>query len=129
VYKYTLLGVAGRNIHALDPYRMPSQAALERGAAAAKGILKAHRDANHGTYPQTVAVSFRHTHTRCTQISSCTHANNDTYSEHVAVLFILSVLLLCNCQVREGSWKAAACLLRLRLAGHNMSSHDILLIH
>ncbi|DBA83121.1 TPA: Magnesium chelatase [Trebouxia sp. C0005] len=48
----------GRNIHALDPYRMPSQAALERGAAAAKGILKAHRDANHGTYPQTVAVNL-----------------------------------------------------------------------
>lgn len=36
---------------------MPSQAALERGAAAAKGILKAHRQANNGTYPETVAVS------------------------------------------------------------------------
>lgn len=47
---------AGRNIHALDPYRMPSQAALERGAAAGQGILKAHRDANNGTYPETVAV-------------------------------------------------------------------------
>ncbi len=47
---------AGRNIHALDPYRMPSQAALERGSAAARGILKAHRDANAGSYPETVAV-------------------------------------------------------------------------
>lgn len=51
--------VVGRNIHALDPYRMPSQAALERGAAAAQAILKAHRDANNGTYPETVAVSLR----------------------------------------------------------------------
>ncbi|KAL3147924.1 Magnesium chelatase, variant 2 [Trebouxia sp. C0010 RCD-2024] len=48
----------GRNIHALDPYRMPSQAALERGAAAAQAILKAHRDANNGTYPETVAVNL-----------------------------------------------------------------------
>ena len=62
MYKCTWLGFTGRNIHALDPYRMPSQAALEHGAAAGKGILKAHRDANHGTYPQTVAVSFRHMH-------------------------------------------------------------------
>ncbi len=65
MYQYTLLDVTGRNIHALDPYRMPSQAALERGAAAAKGILKAHTDANQGTYPQTVAVSFRHTYSLC----------------------------------------------------------------
>ena len=36
---------------------MPSQAALERGAAAGQGILRAHRDANRGTYPETVAVS------------------------------------------------------------------------
>lgn len=50
------LPAAGRNIHALDPYRMPSQAALERGRAAAEGILKAHRDANNGAYPETVAV-------------------------------------------------------------------------
>jgi len=86
---------------------MPSQAALERGAAAGKGILKAHRDANHGTYPQTVAVSFRHMH--IVQISSCAHAKHYTYSEHVDVLFILCVLLLCKCQTCEGSWKAVAC--------------------
>ncbi len=115
MYKCTLLCVTGRNIHALDPYRMPSQAALERGAAAAKGILKAHRDANHGTYPQTVAVSFRHTQPYCIQISSCTHANNDTYSEHV--LFILFVLLLRHCQTCKGSWKTVACFLRLMLEG------------
>lgn len=41
----------GRNIHALDPYRMPSTAALQRGTAAAMGILDAHREANAGTLP------------------------------------------------------------------------------
>ena len=48
--------VAGRNIHALDPYRMPSQAALERGSAVAQGIIDSHMQANGGAYPETVAV-------------------------------------------------------------------------
>eukprot|EP00873_Tetraselmis_striata_P036146 jgi/Tetstr1/456410/TSEL_043144.t1 len=48
----------GRNIHALDPYRMPSTAALQRGTAAAMGILDAHREANAGAYPETVAVNL-----------------------------------------------------------------------
>ncbi|EIE25813.1 hydrogenobyrinic acid a,c-diamide cobaltochelatase, partial [Coccomyxa subellipsoidea C-169] len=48
----------GRNIHALDPYRMPSQAALERGSAVARDILEAHREANNGTWPETVAVNL-----------------------------------------------------------------------
>jgi cobalamin biosynthesis Mg chelatase CobN len=48
--------VAGRNIHALDPYRMPSQAALERGSAVAQGIIDSHLQANGGAYPETVAV-------------------------------------------------------------------------
>jgi cobalamin biosynthesis Mg chelatase CobN len=39
---------AGRNIHALDPYRMPSPAALQRGIAAAQAILDAHTAANNG---------------------------------------------------------------------------------
>ena len=33
----------GRNIHALDPYRMPSLAALDRGTRAAEAILQTHR--------------------------------------------------------------------------------------
>ena len=37
---------------------MPSQAALERGRAAAEGILRAHRNANQGAYPETVAVNI-----------------------------------------------------------------------
>lgn len=48
----------GRNIHALDPYRMPSPAAMERGAAAAQAILDAHTAANGGALPETVAVNL-----------------------------------------------------------------------
>ena len=33
----------GRNIHALDPYRIPSAAAMVRGRTAATLILEAHR--------------------------------------------------------------------------------------
>lgn len=49
---------AGRNIHALDPYRMPSPAALARGAAVADAILDAHRAANAGAWPETLAVNL-----------------------------------------------------------------------
>lgn len=35
----------GRNIHALDPYRMPSIAAMDRGAKAAEAILQVGRAA------------------------------------------------------------------------------------
>jgi magnesium chelatase subunit H len=48
----------GRNIHALDPYRMPSAAAVARGEAAGKGILDAHAAANDGALPETVAVNL-----------------------------------------------------------------------
>ncbi|MBF2063575.1 MAG: magnesium chelatase subunit H [Calothrix sp. C42_A2020_038] len=45
----------GRNIHALDPYRMPSPAAYERGCSIAKKIIAQHLQTN-GEYPETVAV-------------------------------------------------------------------------
>lgn len=48
--------IAGRNIHALDPYRMPSPAALARGTAVADAILAQHRAANAGAWPETLAV-------------------------------------------------------------------------
>ena len=48
---------SGRNIHALDPYRMPSAGALERGTAAAEAIISQHRAANEDKWPETVAVS------------------------------------------------------------------------
>ncbi|MHC5932623.1 magnesium chelatase subunit H [Nostoc sp.] len=45
----------GRNIHALDPYRMPSPAAYQRGREIAQKIIAQHLD-EHGRYPETVAV-------------------------------------------------------------------------
>ncbi|KAG2423878.1 hypothetical protein HXX76_014932 [Chlamydomonas incerta] len=48
----------GRNIHALDPYRMPSPAAMARGSAVAAAILEQHRAANAGAWPETCAVNL-----------------------------------------------------------------------
>ena len=45
----------GRNIHALDPYRMPSPAAYERGKAIGKILIAQHVE-EHQTYPETIAV-------------------------------------------------------------------------
>ncbi|MBD1901197.1 magnesium chelatase subunit H [Trichocoleus sp. DQ-A3] len=45
----------GRNIHALDPYRMPSPAAYERGREVARKIMDQHFK-EQGSYPETVAV-------------------------------------------------------------------------
>lgn len=45
----------GRNIHALDPYRMPSPAAYERGRKIAQQMIAQHLQ-EQGTYPETVAV-------------------------------------------------------------------------
>ncbi|MGF1481543.1 MAG: magnesium chelatase subunit H [Cyanophyceae cyanobacterium] len=45
----------GRNIHALDPYRMPSPAATARGRDIARKLIAQHLD-EQGTYPETVAV-------------------------------------------------------------------------
>ena len=48
----------GRNIHALDPYRMPSSGAWIRGQKAANEILRQHLEQNRGAYPETVAVTL-----------------------------------------------------------------------
>ena len=45
----------GRNIHALDPYRMPSPAAYERGKEIARKIINQSLE-EKGAYPETVAV-------------------------------------------------------------------------
>ncbi|MBW4509130.1 MAG: magnesium chelatase subunit H [Scytonematopsis contorta HA4267-MV1] len=45
----------GRNIHALDPYRMPSPAAYERGREIGRKIIGQHLE-EYGEYPETVAV-------------------------------------------------------------------------
>lgn len=48
----------GRNIHALDPYRMPSAGAWVRGQSAVSEILRQHKEANDRQYPETVAVTL-----------------------------------------------------------------------
>jgi len=45
----------GRNIHALDPYRMPSAAAYARGREIGQKIIGQHLQES-GSYPETVAV-------------------------------------------------------------------------
>jgi magnesium chelatase subunit H len=45
----------GRNIHALDPYRMPSPAAFERGRQIAQQLLQQHWSET-GSYPETIAL-------------------------------------------------------------------------
>ncbi len=48
----------GRNIHALDPYRLPSKVAMSRGRAAAQMTLEIHKKDNNGELPETVAVNL-----------------------------------------------------------------------
>jgi len=48
----------GRNIHALDPYRMPAQGAWARGQKIAKETIKQHMEANQGQYPETIACTL-----------------------------------------------------------------------
>ena len=48
----------GKNIYALDPYRMPSATAWARGQRAAEETLRQHRIANNDKYPETVAVTL-----------------------------------------------------------------------
>jgi magnesium chelatase subunit H len=46
----------GRNIHAFDPYRMPSAGAYARGRQIAQQTLQQHLQENEGHYPETIAV-------------------------------------------------------------------------
>ncbi|MEM9220154.1 MAG: magnesium chelatase subunit H [Cyanobacteria bacterium P01_F01_bin.150] len=45
----------GCNIHALDPYRLPSPGAYERGREIGRKLISQHVQ-EHGTYPETIAV-------------------------------------------------------------------------
>jgi magnesium chelatase subunit H len=45
----------GRNIHSLDPWRVPSDAAWERGSKIANALIETHRAENNGNYPETIA--------------------------------------------------------------------------
>lgn len=46
----------GANIHALDPYRLPSVTAFATGRRIAERVIEQHCEANDGAYPETVAV-------------------------------------------------------------------------
>jgi len=45
----------GRNIHAIDPWRIPSEAAFARGTQIADSLIKSHIEENDGKYPETIA--------------------------------------------------------------------------
>ncbi len=44
----------GRNIHSLDPFRVPSDSAYQRGARIGEALIAAHIE-EHGDYPETIA--------------------------------------------------------------------------
>jgi magnesium chelatase subunit H len=46
---------SGRNIHSIDPWRIPSELAFKRGTLIADSIVKKHLDENDGVYPETIA--------------------------------------------------------------------------
>ncbi|MCG8352506.1 MAG: magnesium chelatase subunit H [Chloroflexales bacterium] len=45
----------GRNIHSLDPFRIPTDTAFARGSRIADALLAAHLAENDGVYPETIA--------------------------------------------------------------------------
>ncbi|MEI8187184.1 MAG: magnesium chelatase subunit H [Chlorobiaceae bacterium] len=46
---------SGRNIHSIDPWRIPSVMAFKRGTLIADTIIKKHLEENDGHYPETIA--------------------------------------------------------------------------
>ncbi len=45
---------SGRNIHSIDPWRIPSETAFKRGSQIADGLIRKHL-AENGSYPETIA--------------------------------------------------------------------------
>ncbi|MGY6554695.1 MAG: cobaltochelatase subunit CobN, partial [Wenzhouxiangella sp.] len=45
----------GRNLHAIDTWRIPSELAFRRGAAIADQLLERHREEHDGAWPETIA--------------------------------------------------------------------------
>ncbi|ASQ91276.1 magnesium chelatase subunit H [Prosthecochloris sp. GSB1] len=45
----------GRNMHAIDPWRIPSELAFKRGRQIADTIIRKHQEENGGAYPETIA--------------------------------------------------------------------------
>ena len=48
----------GRNIHALDPFRMPAEGAWIRGQNIAEETIRQHLVSNNGVYPETIACTL-----------------------------------------------------------------------
>jgi len=46
---------SGRNIHSIDPWRIPSELAFKRGSQIADMLVKKHVEENGGVYPETIA--------------------------------------------------------------------------
>jgi magnesium chelatase subunit H len=46
---------SGRNIHSIDPWRIPSELAFKRGTQIADGLVARHLEENDGQYPETIA--------------------------------------------------------------------------
>ena len=46
---------SGRNIHSIDPWRIPSELAFKRGTLIADSIVRKHLEENDGNYPETIA--------------------------------------------------------------------------
>ncbi|HHE31380.1 MAG TPA: magnesium chelatase subunit H [Chlorobaculum parvum] len=46
---------SGRNIHSIDPWRIPSETAFKRGTLIADGLIAKHVAENDGQYPETIA--------------------------------------------------------------------------
>ncbi len=46
---------SGRNIHSIDPWRIPSVMAFKRGTLIADSIIQRHLEENDGQYPETIA--------------------------------------------------------------------------
>ncbi|MBF0585439.1 magnesium chelatase subunit H [Prosthecochloris sp. N3] len=46
---------SGRNIHSIDPWRIPSELAFKRGTQIAEGLIQRHLDENDAEYPETIA--------------------------------------------------------------------------
>lgn len=46
---------SGRNIHSIDPWRIPSELAFKRGMKIADMLVNKHLEENDGQYPETIA--------------------------------------------------------------------------
>ena len=46
---------SGRNIHSIDPWRIPSELAFKRGTRIADMLVQKHVEENNGQYPETIA--------------------------------------------------------------------------